>query len=120
MWGGVVQEQCVKCGRKLGTAIRLDIFSPEAQRLIPLWEPSKRPNSKRRAYLEYLKTHAWRRLRQRRLEQDGYTCTVQLEGCTVEAEQVHHKTYERLGREWLSDLQSCCESCHRSIEGKAG
>lgn len=36
----------------------------------------------------------------------------------VEAQhlEVHHKTYERRGREWLADLVALCWSCHKDAD----
>lgn len=31
--------------------------------------------------------------------------------------QLHHKTYERLGRELQSDLETLCDGCHRKEHG---
>jgi hypothetical protein len=31
----------------------------------------------------------------------------------------HHKTYARLGHEWLSDLQGICTPCHEWLSGKS-
>ena len=35
----------------------------------------------------------------------------------VAAEEVHHLTYERIGREDLSDLMGVCKPCHELIHG---
>jgi hypothetical protein len=32
--------------------------------------------------------------------------------------QLHHKTYERLGRELISDLELLCERCHKAADKK--
>ena len=42
------------------------------------------------------------------LDRDDYTC----QGCGEPADQVHHKTYERFGRERMDDLQSACGGCN--------
>lgn len=34
------------------------------------------------------------------------------DGCTNEAKEVHHLTYERIGKEGLDDLQALCRKCH--------
>lgn len=34
------------------------------------------------------------------------------DGCSNEAKQVHHLTYERIGKEELEDLQALCPECH--------
>ena len=71
-----------------------------------------RPSSRERAvpYEEFLGSNEWRSIRKRVLERDGYRC--QRCGATQEL-QVHHLTYERRGRELLSDLTVLCNRCHR-------
>lgn len=40
-------------------------------------------------------------------------------GCgTVDNLHVHHLTYERLGRELLTDLVTLCAGCHRKQHGR--
>ena len=34
------------------------------------------------------------------------------DGCTNDATQVHHLTYDRIGKEHLDDLQALCRKCH--------
>ena len=36
----------------------------------------------------------------------------EVEGCENEAEQVHHKHYDNIGKEQLEDLQALCKECH--------
>jgi choline dehydrogenase-like flavoprotein len=39
------------------------------------------------------------------------------EGCgTTHSLELHHKTYERLSRELLSDLELLCKSCHETAD----
>jgi len=60
-------------------------------------------------YATYLQSHVWRAKRNRRLMLAGYRC----ENCgSKHALEVHHRTYERLGREWDQDLAVLCKSCH--------
>lgn len=59
-------------------------------------------------YNGYLASPYWLAKRQAVLERDDYTCC----GCKGEANQVHHLTYERVGREALEDLVSICAACH--------
>ena len=90
-------------------------------------------------YREYLKSDEWKRKRdavmQRAMQSfmptspvirrtvDGYgrviksialehRPTCENDGCTNEAVHVHHLTYERVGKEWLEDLQALCPKCH--------
>lgn len=61
-------------------------------------------------YWEYLRSWAWRVLRARVLVRDGERCTR----CTAKRPlTVHHLTYDRVGREELSDLVTLCWRCHR-------
>jgi hypothetical protein len=34
-------------------------------------------------------------------------------------DDMHHKTYERIGRELLTDLMAVCEPCHEFLSGKS-
>lgn len=60
-------------------------------------------------YQAYLNSPDWRRVRNRALKNAGWRC----ERCVSKRDlQVHHKTYERLGREWDTDLEVLCANCH--------
>lgn len=65
-------------------------------------------------YETYMKSHAWRRTRNRKLRIHGRFCNR----CDPEKKQhgkkieVHHLTYERLGKERMSDLEVLCKECH--------
>ena len=67
------------------------------------------------AYFAYLETEAWKDIRHRVFERDELQCRMNYEGCTYQAQQAHHLTYVRIGRESLEDLISVCESCHSKI-----
>ncbi len=61
-------------------------------------------------YAEYLRSPHWGEIRQRYIESDRPTqCSV----CGDPDYQLHHKTYERLGREELDDLEPLCDRHHR-------
>ena len=63
-----------------------------------------RPN-----YFAYIESPAWQSKRQEAFRKYGRKCSV----CGSEANlHVHHKTYVRLGRERLRDLQILCADCH--------
>lgn len=64
-------------------------------------------------YSEYLKSAEWQQRRLLRLEKDNYECC----DCGVAATDVHHLTYERIGKENLSDLVSLCARCHAIRHG---
>ena len=76
------------------------------------WQSKKKDlDAERNAYMQ---TPQWQRIRQKVMKRCGGIC----EGCGDRpATQVHHLTYERLGREMLFDLVGLCRSCHESIHG---
>ena len=63
---------------------------------------------------DYLNTREWKVKRKRALIQAGNRC--QICGSTHRLE-VHHRTYERLGNELLSDLVVLCRKCHQHYHG---
>jgi len=63
----------------------------------------------------YLRSEHWQEVRRKKLKQAGYKC----EACGQKVKlDIHHLTYERLGKERLSDLQALCRPCHRKAEAK--
>ena len=67
---------------------------------------------RRQRYQAYLKTAAWAELRRRVIERDGGKCV----DCGGPGSEVHHRTYHRLMRERLSDLELLCAVCHQKPE----
>lgn len=60
-------------------------------------------------YQAYLRSDHWQRVKRRyRRSKMPQTCVV----CGDPRYQLHHKTYERLGREHLTDLVALCELHH--------
>lgn len=60
-------------------------------------------------YGEYLQTPEWQQKRETSLRLAEYRCQV----CNdVKDLNVHHRTYERRGKEAMSDLIALCGSCH--------
>lgn len=60
-------------------------------------------------YLKYINSQTWARKRARALERAGYKCQV----CNDDRHlEVHHRTYERLGKERVMDLTVLCRECH--------
>lgn len=58
---------------------------------------------------EYRKTKAWLRRRAAALEAAGHQCQL----CPrTDRLQVHHRTYERVGKERADDLIVLCRRCH--------
>ena len=70
-------------------------------------------------YKEYLDTPKWDAKRNQRLAFDNYKCVkCKREGRESLADDVHHRTYRRLGNELLEDLISVCRKCHEIVHGK--
>lgn len=70
----------------------------------------KKPKKKKQtAYAAYRRSSHWRDIRRQALERDGHCCTT-CKG-TVKLE-VHHRTYERVGKELLEDVIVLCQRCH--------
>jgi len=65
-------------------------------------------------YQAYLNSPKWQSKRRQVLQRAKHLC----ERCKkAQAIQVHHKTYERIFCERLSDLQAVCGRCHMEIHG---
>ena len=78
---------------------------------IRLLEYVRDPESPRpKNYNKYLDSARWSNLRKHILIRDGFLCI-----CGRPAVDVHHKTYERTGKEYFSDLVALCRSCHDLI-----
>lgn len=60
-------------------------------------------------YDAYLRSEAWRAKRAEALDRAGHRCQLCNAGRQLE---VHHRTYDRLGREHSADLTVPCGRCH--------
>lgn len=65
-------------------------------------------------YRKYLRSPQWQAKREAWFAKNGRWCR----GCrrTHGPLQLHHITYERLGREALSDLTALCPKCHNEVK----
>jgi 5-methylcytosine-specific restriction endonuclease McrA len=79
-----------------------------AQRSAQVRQPAGRAQHSA-AYTAYMQSAAWQRRRLRAMERAGWHCA--LCGATSLL-HVHHRTYDRLGRELDGDLEVLCERCH--------
>lgn len=62
------------------------------------------------SYADYLQSKWWRVRRKQAIANAGRRC----QRCGIRGKlQVHHKNYERVGRERKQDLEVLCEGCHR-------
>jgi hypothetical protein len=65
-------------------------------------------------YEAYLKSDHWQRVRRLKFARNGARC----EECGGRSRlEVHHLSYDRLGRERLEDLKVLCRACHASAHG---
>lgn len=71
---------------------------------------------RRADYSQYMKSAEWFHKRQQVILRSDGKCEAI--GCTNEAVEVHHMTYQRLGNENLEDLRAVCRECHRKIHGR--
>ena len=68
----------------------------------------------RESYRDYLLTTHWMLTREAMFDCYGRRCNR----CpSVQRLQIHHRTYVRLGCEWLEDLEVLCDVCHRAHHG---
>ena len=66
-------------------------------------------------YMQYLRLPWWRHIRQTAIDAAGGRCQL----CNAAGElHVHHRTYDRLGNEDLSDLTVLCKHCHAKFHDK--
>lgn len=70
-------------------------------------------NAREMPYDEYLQTDHWKIVRKQALGRALYRCQV----CNADQKRldVHHRTYERLGREKPEDLTVLCCDCHKTF-----
>ena len=68
------------------------------------------PNNESGTYDEYKKSPAWQRKRKAVKQRDGGQCV-----CGAPATEMHHKTYNNLGKEPLSELVMLCNECHNRL-----
>ena len=60
-------------------------------------------------YSDYLQTPHWKSVRADALKRAGHRCQV----CNRKGRlEVHHRTYDRRGRELPADLIAICDNCH--------
>lgn len=72
-------------------------------------------------YLKYLQSNHWKKIRVIKAFKQKYMC----ERCGKKLKNsyeynIHHKTYKRIGHEWMSDLKLLCMECHQEVHSKFG
>jgi len=63
-------------------------------------------------YQDYLKSPRWTKVREQALARFDWRCAACHSG---EHLNVHHRTYERVGHEYLTDLTVLCRYCHKVL-----
>lgn len=119
----VAVRQCLKCGANCGAVKKGGIAVHELKEFdrsirddysakrTAAWEQQRLDRQREfdAWYAAYLRSPKWYHIRERVLQRDKYMC----QGCHIKrATQVHHLTYERVGRELMFDLASICDDCH--------
>lgn len=67
-------------------------------------------------YDEYMKSTQWRNISNAMKKHANYTCAHCKKSSIIL--EVHHKTYDRFGRERMSDLEVLCKPCHDIADRK--
>ncbi len=63
-------------------------------------------------YHEYIKSAAWRKRARGAKKRAKWRCQVCNKRGKHATLNAHHRTYERLGKEWPTDLTVLCRECH--------
>jgi 5-methylcytosine-specific restriction endonuclease McrA len=72
-----------------------------------------RHRSHRSYYRWVLKSRRWRKLRRLAYERSHGRCVRCGRRKSLGVLQLHHKTYKKLGKERLSEVELLCDDCHR-------
>lgn len=122
---GYQQNACGVCGQLISSQLNSRSYTPGLRDLLcdecrAVEDASREAENLSEArrihelqvmpYAEYLKTDHWAELRAQKLRSAKYRCQV----CNTNQHilDVHHRTYERRGRELLNDLTVLCRPCH--------
>lgn len=100
---------CLQTGTAFAAAARPVAQAIDAERLAEL---------RAMPYRQYLRTPEWKRTRAAALLRAGNACSLDV--THTENLEVHHRTYERLGAELMSDLTVLCHACHQLYHGENG
>jgi 5-methylcytosine-specific restriction endonuclease McrA len=67
-------------------------------------------------YLDYLESPEWWTIRRTAMRRANWRCEREKPGDPRHEGplEVHHRTYENLGRERLDDVEVLCPACHRN------
>jgi 5-methylcytosine-specific restriction endonuclease McrA len=118
--------QCPKCGRA-GPALPHAWVHAAGAEAIPEYDKdiaarheveqrAARAAGRQQYRDEYLQSERWKTKRKLVMQRDSNTCQACLQ---APAEEVHHRTYARIGAEPAFDLVSLCGPCHRRLHAEA-
>lgn len=80
-----------------------------------LWRSLRPKRGHSSLYVRHLRSPQWQRTRLAAIRRSGGRCSH----CGVAAPlDVHHLTYDRLGKERSSDVVALCRTCHNRVHGK--
>jgi len=71
-------------------------------------------------YRDYLRSPAWRAVRARFIASRIPKLCAGCDRAWGPGDHLHHKSYNRLGAERLSDLVPLCASCHKFVHDEVG
>lgn len=128
-------RQCLKYGRAVGNAAKIDQNASEPDWDVTLSDRAHSEVEETRSriyeialdrtanletegyadYEEYLASDKWARKRKAILERDKGLCQACLKR---QATEVHHLTYERIFDEPMFDLVAICRPCHERLHKK--
>ena len=76
------------------------------------WEMDYSYTDFKEKYYAYLQSPEWAAKRKQKLEEVGYRCEICGAGIDTHQLVVHHKSYYRVFREKMKDLEVLCEDGH--------
>lgn len=101
-------EKRIKDSLDIGDVIAAIFTSIERQCIAR--ENAKQQRLEGIPYRNYLKSDHWLKIREIALDLGKHECRI---CCSTKYLNVHHRTYERLGREDQDDLVVLCRKCHK-------
>lgn len=117
-----VQSERIAWYALLGLCVDSSVMITAALGMAWIWRSPKEPPalalmpSKVEDYQAYLRSPEWQERRQVALARAGHRCQLCYSAKRLE---VHHRTYERIGNEDLTDLITLCRACHQRHHGRS-
>jgi hypothetical protein len=117
---------CHACGLviKRGTAVFWNVrtkkikhralcVNPFEQMVGESWKKGKQENLGRESYTDYLNSLQWKKKKKKYRKSGFLQCCWACEA--TEKIEFHHRTYNRLGCEAMSDILPLCSFCHKDL-----